>query len=72
MRLIQNNIRDTDAELDADKLIERLKDLSANTFIDKIDELNENKKFYIENMEKSTISNGIAKVIEVIEKNIKK
>lgn len=33
MRLIQNNIRDTDAELDADKLIEILKDLSANTLM---------------------------------------
>jgi UDP-N-acetylglucosamine--N-acetylmuramyl-(pentapeptide) pyrophosphoryl-undecaprenol N-acetylglucosamine transferase len=53
-------------------LVLQEEDLSANAFIDKIDELNKNKKFYIENMEKSTISNGITKVIEVIEKNMKK
>ena len=31
LRLIQNNIRDTDANLDVDLLIEKLKELSANT-----------------------------------------
>ena len=31
LRLIQNNIRDTDANLDVDLLIEKLEDLSANT-----------------------------------------